>query len=113
MRTCRGTRCLSLTTLLGFLRAEDAAGTGGEKLTFLFGPVALGRGVGRFGVGGDKAGGFRAGGFRGKRGLPLRGGSGAVSGNSESTGFSRSTETESVLEPIWREKYLGERETTK
>ena len=28
--------------------------------------------------------------------------------HSESTGSSRSKETESVLEPIWREKYLGE-----
>ena len=33
--------------------------------------------------------------------------------NSERTGFNLSTETESVLEPIWREKYFGDLVTTR
>ena len=62
------------------------------------------------GVVGDRAKGFKTGvyrarGFAGNRNLPLRGGSWAVTGNSESTGFSWSMETETVLEPIWREKH--------
>ena len=111
------------TYIGGNSRTEGAAGTGGEKWTFFFGLVALGKGVGWPEIGGGGAGGFKvkglgtggngAGGFGDNRGLPLQGGVWVVTGNSESTGFSRSTETESVLEPIWREKYLGERETTK
>ena len=79
--------------------------TGGENRNFISEPVAVERGVGRLGVGGTGAIGFG-----GNRGLPRRGGSWAVTGNSERTGFSWSTETESILEPIWREKYLGEQE---
>ena len=80
LENVREKRCLSLTTLLGFLRAGAAAGTGGEKQTFFFGAVAVGRGVGRLGAGGFGAGGFGAGDFGaggtgGNGGLPLRGGS--------------------------------------
>ena len=37
----------------------------------------------------------------------------SVTGNSDRTGFNLSTDTESVLEPTWGEKYFGERETTR
>ena len=41
------TRCLSLTTLLGFLWTEDETGNGEENQTFFFAHVAVEHGVGR------------------------------------------------------------------
>ena len=106
------------TTLLGFLRTKDERVTGGENRIFFLEPLAVERDVGRLrvwatGAGGFWVGGTRAGGFEDNIGLPPWGGSWAVTGNLEKNGFSWSMETESVLKHIWREKYLGERQTTK
>ena len=42
----------------------------------------------------------------GRLGLPQGGGRAGVTGASLNTGFRRSTETTSCLEPIWMRKYL-------
>ena len=109
-------KCLSRTSLLGFLRVPDGTGTDGENRTLFLGTPAFERGVGRSRVGGNGGtgvGGTGAGGSGALGGLPRRGGVWAMTVNSERTGFNLSTETESVLEPIWREKYFGDLVTTR
>ena len=91
---------LSWTSHRGFLRTGRGESCWGENGTFFFLPGALWRSAGEAGAGADGAG---ANGAWDDGGLPCRG----VTGWSESTGLSRSTETESDLEPISTRKYFG------
>ena len=95
--------------LVGFLRVgkeENLPGERGFRLGFCLAPTQ-GAARTRDGVGSIGAGGFGFGGW------PRQGGSCETTGNSDRTGFSLSTDTESVLEPTWRRKNFEERFRTK
>ena len=101
------------TPLRGFLRAGRGESFWGENWTFFFIPGALRRGAGEVGANGAGADGAGANGAGDDGGLSRWGGCWGVTGWSESTGLSQSTETESDLEPISTRKYFGYLERTR
>ena len=107
------TRWLFRTSLRRFLRTRRGESCWGENRTFFFIPGVLWRGAGEAEDNGAGADGAGANGAGDDRGLPRRGGCWGVTGWSESTGLSRSIETESDLEPISTRKFFGYLERTR